>query len=297
MTYSLYSKFIQIFNQTDIAEKIYTQADAACQEDPQGRLGLKGMEVEEDDLYSTLWHILSDTFTELDVSDNKLEGLPENIDKLWNLKILTATNNQLMTLPRQIGSFTDLKELYLDSNQLKVLPNSLKSLQDLEILILSNNKFSVFPEEIARLRDLRELKLSDNAIDVLPEHLKECTKLEVLDLSNNYLTELPEGLLEALPNLTKLNLENNPLSQAARAALRPFRDKVAIKVGFVVPPYGDPVSDDPVPDEAIDLEAMTIPECERSDEELYQSLLAGHEALRKPLLGGALKPMGRPRLF
>jgi len=266
------------------------------QDDPEGALVLKGLEVEQTDLFVTLDNILDDSFPGLDVSNNRLEGLPENIDKLWALETLTATNNQLKTLPDELGTLKELMELYLNSNQLKALPKRLKSLRTLEILDLSDNKFQVFPEGVVKLSKLRELKLSDNAIGVLPKGIKDCEKLEVLDLSNNYLTELPEGFLEALPNLRELNLENNPLSQAARAALRPFQDTVKIKVGFVVPSYRDPVSDDPVPDEAIDLEAMTTPEVERSDEEVYKKLMEGQETLRRPLLGGALKPIGRPKL-
>ncbi|MCX6790925.1 MAG: leucine-rich repeat domain-containing protein [Candidatus Gribaldobacteria bacterium] len=79
--------------------------------------------------------------TELDVSNNKLEGaIQSQIGNLTKLKILRANNNLMTGVPAEIGRLTSLETLDLSNNQLTGLPNELANLKNLKTLNLSGNQ-------------------------------------------------------------------------------------------------------------------------------------------------------------
>ena len=71
----------------------------------------------------------------LNLSDNRLEALPPQIGELTNLEVLDLSGNNLKSLPRELGKLHNLKQLYVGSNNLTEIP--------LEVLLLLAHKLEI----------------------------------------------------------------------------------------------------------------------------------------------------------
>lgn len=123
----------------------------------------------------------------LDLSDNLISKLPEEIQRLPNLKVLNLSKNKL-------GALKNLTWNWIGGN----LRNNL------QVLNLSDNKISVLPNQIGRLKNLTHLILKDNLLVALPHSLAKLKKLQDLDLENNKLESLPKRILSL--HLKHINL-------------------------------------------------------------------------------------------
>lgn len=87
--------------------------------------------------------------TELDLTANTIEVLPEEIGELAeSLEILKLGRNMLTSLPGSIGGMQTLKVLEVYDNQLRRLPRSLRRLKMLEVLKLDNNPLEKPPGKV-----------------------------------------------------------------------------------------------------------------------------------------------------
>jgi Leucine-rich repeat (LRR) protein len=96
---------------------------------------------------------------ELDLSRNRIEEIPPDINRLVNLEKLNLTNNRLVHLPAEIGSLTRLKFLGLNRNVIEDLPSTIGDLSQLEVLELWDNELADVPDEIGKLQNLKVLEL------------------------------------------------------------------------------------------------------------------------------------------
>ncbi|KAL7237528.1 hypothetical protein ACSBR2_003766 [Camellia fascicularis] len=146
-----------------------------------------------------------------------LSGLiPEStIGKLIKLQYLDLSNNKITGLPSDFWSLGSLKTLNLSSNQIsETLPSNIGNFGLLETLDLSSNNFSgKIPETISSLVRLQVLKLNGNRFDsIIPFGILSCHSLVSLDLSSNQLNgNLPNGLGSAFTKLKYLNLAHNEI--------------------------------------------------------------------------------------
>ena len=147
----------------------------------------------------------------LELDDNQLSSLPDNFGNLQNLSDLFLNSNQLSSLPESFGNLQSLSDFDLSWNQLTSLPESFGNLQSLSNLSLSDNQLSSLPENFGNLQSLSDLGLSDNQLSSLPESFGNLQSLYRLYLSNNQLSSLPESFGN-LQSLNRLNLSNNQLS-------------------------------------------------------------------------------------
>ncbi|MBS3903918.1 MAG: hypothetical protein KGZ39_01160 [Simkania sp.] len=92
--------------------------------------------------------------TDLDVSGNRLEELPEEIVELSRLTTLKAYSNQLRSLPKDIGKLQKLDALDISENNLLELPVGIGELVNLTSLDLSENPLQGLPTTIGDLRNL-----------------------------------------------------------------------------------------------------------------------------------------------
>ncbi|XP_017784051.1 PREDICTED: leucine-rich repeat protein 1 [Nicrophorus vespilloides] len=126
----------------------------------------------------------------LDISDNLIEFLPEEINKLSNLQELNLNSNEFgKSAPRKWdwmgGNLSkSLKCLKLCNNHMKYVPNQIVKLYSLVSLSLDNNELTVLPSGIGNLRSLRILTAGSNQLSSLPGSVKKW-RLEELDLSHN----------------------------------------------------------------------------------------------------------------
>ena len=150
---------------------------------------------------------LADSLEVLDLSNNRLRSLPNDFDRLQNLKILFLSQNEFDHLPEVLGRCSQLSMVGFKANQIRTVSGiSLPPL--LRWLILTDNAIEELPSEIGQLQYLQKLMLAGNRLKTLPNEMVNCTNLELIRLAANQLDLLPEGLL-TLPKLSWLAFSGN----------------------------------------------------------------------------------------
>lgn len=156
-----------------------------------------------------------ENLTELDISDNQVERLPEGFSSLKQLRRLYLQKNSLAALAALKG-LPGLRELDVSENtdislqgvetltqltQLNVskcnasfegitLPDSLL------VLILQGSSYTEIPKPICDHPHLLRLDISSNALKALPEKVPPALKL--LDARGNKGVQIPEAFTEAI---------------------------------------------------------------------------------------------------
>ena len=138
------------------------------------------------------------------------DGLDTAIFKLDFLNFLQVSNTRLECLPEEVGCLVNLKTLDLHRNSIKQLPDSLGLLKELKYLDLSGNELQELPSTVCQLVLLQTLNLNCNKLMALPNVAKlQC--LSRLDVSHNELNELPGGIYE-LQHLVEVHVSNNNIT-------------------------------------------------------------------------------------
>ncbi|MEW5319309.1 MAG: hypothetical protein WDW38_010469 [Sanguina aurantia] len=173
----------------------------------------------------------------LDLTDFRLQALPEEVWDIDGLEELSATGNCLASLPDSISRLTALKRLGLAGNLLTSLPDSIGSLAKLEGLWLHGNMITELPESIgglwkaaaavtgswaavqpAALLIPAKRLLYGNCLTAVPSSISRLTALADLNLSGNSLCSLPPTLGN-LPSLKHLALNGNALTRLEEGLL------------------------------------------------------------------------------
>ncbi|OVA07907.1 Leucine-rich repeat [Macleaya cordata] len=113
----------------------------------------------------------------LDLTNNRIVGIPMEIDKLIKMQRMVLVDNLIERLPVSLGKLQSLKVLTLDGNQLTSLPDELGLLIRLEQLSITRNLLSCLPETIGCLRNVKELTGCSSFKD-LEEPKEELKKTE-----------------------------------------------------------------------------------------------------------------------
>ncbi|XP_074522271.1 leucine-rich repeat serine/threonine-protein kinase 1 isoform X2 [Halichoeres trimaculatus] len=161
--------------------------------------------------------VICSRLRQVNLSLNKLTGLPPGLLHLTNIQSLSAAKNQLSVLfdippdTNWIG-LRKLEELDVSDNSLTSLPVAvMHCLKSLSILNVCRNKLSCFPDAWAC--PLKQCRASSNMIKILPDTFAIFwrTQLQELDFSENSLTELPAHIFE-LEALVSLRLCGNHIT-------------------------------------------------------------------------------------
>ncbi|CAG4979489.1 unnamed protein product [Colias eurytheme] len=118
---------------------------------------------------------------EIDLSQNKISGLPKEFCQLENLVICLLSFNSILYLPSE---FVNLKKL--------------------EVLCINNNELCMLPEDMNKLENLRKLDLYDNYLNEIPD----LNFLEEIDLAQNYFEEPDDELYLGKRNKIRLQWVN-----------------------------------------------------------------------------------------
>ncbi len=151
---------------------------------------------------------LAETLEVLNMTNNKLNTLPDDFGRLKNLKILFLSNNQFEEVPKVLSECPQLSMIGFRNNNISSFAEDILPLT-VRWLILTENHITTLPRSLGKLKYLQKLMLSGNQITSLPEELKNCENLELFRISANQLSSLPSWLLE-LPKLTWFAYAGNP---------------------------------------------------------------------------------------
>ncbi|XP_022700522.1 leucine-rich repeat-containing protein 40-like isoform X2 [Varroa jacobsoni] len=155
----------------------------------------------------------------IDLSNNKIESLPPDMDSLIQLRCLDVSNNMLTELPEGLGRCSHLEQLIIRQNKLTSLPQFVRE-NHLKELCASFNAIEEFtPEHCETFVVLKILDLRGNKLQSVPEAITNIQGLERLDLSNNDLRSLPYSI-GALNHMNSLLVEGNPLRSIRQDILR-----------------------------------------------------------------------------
>ena len=114
---------------------------------------------------------------EINLSQNKIEKLPESFCRLKNLTELKIPGNMFKNLPECISEFNNLKTLDVSNNpdlDKKNLFNIIYKLNNLESLDISYLELNEIPQGIENLKNLKDLNISGNNLSAKQiENLKK----------------------------------------------------------------------------------------------------------------------------
>lgn len=118
----------------------------------------------------------------LDLSASGLNGLPENIGELGNLKVLILDRNEINSFPESFWALGKLEVLVISRNGLNSLPERIGELKSLRKIYASRNNLSSIPQSIVSLKNLVRLDLSFNKLadkdgDFVRRELPQCSVL------------------------------------------------------------------------------------------------------------------------
>ncbi|XP_078572441.1 uncharacterized protein LOC144859562 [Branchiostoma floridae x Branchiostoma japonicum] len=156
--------------------------------------------------------------TDISVSNNLLQSIPERLGVITHARILDISNNPIQSLPG--GQFTSLNYLLkLDVSNISAIqdgglaPDALSGLHSLVELRVENNELNKVPSQaLSAVKQIQILSLSHNKIETLDENdFVSVSNVSNLQLANNMLAKVPEKALRPFTNLTQLDLSGNPL--------------------------------------------------------------------------------------
>eukprot|EP00035_Acanthoeca_spectabilis_P027254 m.465918 g.465918 ORF g.465918 m.465918 type:complete len:717 (+) comp24697_c0_seq1:164-2314(+) len=147
---------------------------------------------------------------ELNLSSNKLTGIPDEINSFAMLQILNCQHNQICAIQDLSQGFSELTNLHLNGNNLTSIPETVSQLNELRVLDVSFNDLQTLPNRIGDLENLTILNASHNRIQHIPPSIGNLGELVVMNLAFNELTKLPRDIAK-LQSLRTLTLSENKL--------------------------------------------------------------------------------------
>ncbi|KAH6835602.1 hypothetical protein C2S53_007636 [Perilla frutescens var. hirtella] len=192
---------------------------------------------------------LSSSFVSLDLSHNKLHGIPKSLEKLSSLQILSLSDNNLGGPLEDFfgnlsskGMISGLREVFLGGNNFTgLMPFSLSQLSEIQVLDVSSNALegNITEAYLMKLHSLQMLDLSFNPLTLhiasdwtppfqlyvlslggcnmgmhfdFPKWIQTQRKLFYLDLSNVGISDqVPDWLWIFSPRMAYLNLSHNQI--------------------------------------------------------------------------------------
>ena len=160
---------------------------------------------------------------ELNLSNMNCKDTAANfLEHFKGVESLAMDNNEMSHLPSQLERMPNLRRLSAARNNLLLssgTQETLNALGKLEILNLTDN-FLGAELDLSQLRYLRRVYLRRTWIDQWPEGLITRPLLEAADLRENRIAEIPEAVYQAPSKFTRnITLSKNPLSNASKLRL------------------------------------------------------------------------------
>ncbi|GLC42496.1 hypothetical protein PLESTF_000760700 [Pleodorina starrii] len=133
--------------------------------------------------------------TTLKLGRNQFNALPLGVfPRLPNLVLLDLSKNKLAGIPNDIATCRAMKTLLLGHNNLKIIPPGIFLLAGLEQLDLNHNRLTDAGGPWYHLSSLQSLNLAHNKLRMLPPDIG-WLPLTSLELEGNEQLRVPEGVL------------------------------------------------------------------------------------------------------
>lgn len=145
---------------------------------------------------------------ELEMSENKLGELPEAFLQLEKLKKLNISNCLFKEIPKSIYTL-GLKKIDLSGNLLSNIKHPLPKLTELDI---SKCRFTELPTAVGEMTGLNVLNIMQNSLMEFPKAILELKNLKELGIDLGLLNEQGVQILNKLPKLQTLRINNKGTS-------------------------------------------------------------------------------------
>ncbi|HEY4316138.1 MAG TPA: NEL-type E3 ubiquitin ligase domain-containing protein, partial [Herbaspirillum sp.] len=145
---------------------------------------------------------------------NKLDSWPAIPASIRHIDVY---DNEFISIPDL--SYAHLETLVIGKNALESLPMIPVSTQHLDA---GDNLLAAIPD-LSYAKNLQDIDLSDNALTEIPGSLLHVRKI---NLQTNCISEVEERIRE-MPLGNRINLKQNPLSEASRLFLRRYVKRLA----------------------------------------------------------------------
>ncbi|CAB1338525.1 unnamed protein product [Coregonus sp. 'balchen'] len=161
---------------------------------------------------------------ELDLGNNEIYNL--EIGSMKSLLCLDVSENKLEHLPEEMGGLVSLTDLLVSQNLIDALPEGIGKLRRLigKLKRLSNfncdrNRLASLPKEIGGCCSLNVFCVRENRLTRIPSEISQASELHVFDVSGNRLLHLPVSL-------TTLRLKALWLSENQSQPLLTFQNDI-----------------------------------------------------------------------
>ncbi|XP_016405589.1 PH domain leucine-rich repeat-containing protein phosphatase 2-like [Sinocyclocheilus rhinocerous] len=190
-----------------------------CQRNQLGALTLSGftlrtLHASDNRLTTVNIYPVPSQLTNMDLSRNLLEYLPDWVCDSRKIEVLDVSHNLLSELPARLLSSLSLRKLLAGNNRLERLADLLDHIP-LETLDLQHNKLRELPESFFyKALNLKYLNVSANALETIPpssQSEESLSTLQELYLTGNNLNENCAALLVGHQNLRVLHMAYNQL--------------------------------------------------------------------------------------
>ncbi|TRY87191.1 hypothetical protein DNTS_031721 [Danionella cerebrum] len=154
--------------------------------------------------------------TELNLSHNELESIPDLGQYARNLSALVLSNNRILGISAgRLSSLTALETLDLSNNLITEIPAEAFPQIHLKNLCLNNNRISTL--ELGCFSNLSSsllvLKLNKNRLNSIPPKVFTLPHLQHLDLSRNRVRRIEGLVFQGLQGLLSLRIQRNGISR------------------------------------------------------------------------------------
>lgn len=155
----------------------------------------------------------SKTITQLTLACNflGLEIQLQPLNQLASLRWLDLSANKLQGLPASLKSLSCLTTLVLSSNTLDSIPEVVFELRQLKVLDISFNRIENIPEQICQLTHLTTLFAAGNSLRTISSSIQQLSFLKDVDIRGNLVHDL--GGLLGCDSLTSLMADHNQIGQ------------------------------------------------------------------------------------
>nr|XP_057927298.1 leucine-rich repeat-containing protein 2 [Doryrhamphus excisus] len=149
---------------------------------------------------------------ELNVSFNRLRGVPAQLGDCQNLERLElAGNANLCQLPFELSALKKLRHLDVAQNNMASIPICALRMSNLQLLDLSHNRLSDLPQDMDRLQQLQTLLVHKNKLTYIPQCLANISTLSMMVVSGEELVCIPTRLCSN-PSIKFIRLYDSPAS-------------------------------------------------------------------------------------